>query len=44
MHEMYTLMMDQMLREQQRARYGRAAGRPVPAPRARRRRGRRDVT
>ena len=44
MHDMYALMMDRMLREDAQRRYARGAGRPVPAPRARRRRASRDVT
>ena len=43
MHDMYALMMDRMLREDVERRHHRES-RPVPSPRARRRRVRRDVT
>lgn len=43
MYDMYALMMDRMLRDEQARRYP-GGSRPVPAPRGRRRRVRRDVT
>ncbi len=44
MYDMYALMMDRMLRDEQMRRYAAGAGRPVPALRGHRRRARRHAT